>query len=91
MATATPVIFRCKCQTGRVMVTGTAADPEFFHVTRNNCLRCWTCGARFRFVAVTTVRRTAHVCDARCEASKGPTCECSCGGKNHGGAYSLEG
>jgi hypothetical protein len=25
-----------------------------------------------------------HVCDARCMNARGRTCECSCGGKNHG-------
>lgn len=27
-----------------------------------------------------------HKCDARCQHAKGRTCECSCGGKNHGAA-----
>lgn len=25
-----------------------------------------------------------HKCDARCTSAKGHSCECSCGGKNHG-------
>jgi hypothetical protein len=25
-----------------------------------------------------------HVCDARCMNARGRSCECSCGGKNHG-------
>jgi hypothetical protein len=25
-----------------------------------------------------------HKCDARCMSAKGRSCECSCGGKNHG-------
>ena len=25
-----------------------------------------------------------HVCDARCENANGDTCECACGGTNHG-------
>jgi hypothetical protein len=25
-----------------------------------------------------------HKCDARCQHAKGHSCECSCGGKNHG-------
>ena len=25
-----------------------------------------------------------HKCDGRCMGAKGKTCECSCGGKNHG-------
>ena len=28
-----------------------------------------------------------HLCGAKCLASKGPSCECSCGGKNHGKEY----
>lgn len=27
---------------------------------------------------------TKHECDDRCLAAKGPVCECSCGGANHG-------
>lgn len=30
-----------------------------------------------------------HVCGAKCIASKGPSCECSCGGKNHGSSHLL--
>ena len=53
---------------------------------RNDAFGCLGCGRAFK---VTTIRgrRTGHTCDARCMASKGPSCECSCGGKNHGGAY----
>ncbi len=29
---------------------------------------------------------SAHECNARCMASKGHVCECSCGGANHGTA-----
>lgn len=32
---------------------------------------------------------TDHVCDARCTSAKGPNCECSCGGKNHGRDYEI--
>ncbi len=28
-------------------------------------------------------------CDARCEGAKGPSCECSCGGANHGGRWAA--
>jgi len=31
----------------------------------------------------------SHICDARCMSAIGPNCECSCGGKNHGGKISL--
>lgn len=29
-------------------------------------------------------RPSLHKCDGRCLHAKGRTCECSCGGKNHG-------
>jgi hypothetical protein len=29
----------------------------------------------------------AHRCDVRCLYAKGPDCECSCGGKNHGAGH----
>lgn len=28
-----------------------------------------------------------HRCGVKCMASKGPDCECSCGGQNHGASY----
>ena len=33
--------------------------------------------------------RTEHVCDARCMGSTSGKCECACGGKNHGSAYTA--
>ena len=33
---------------------------------------------------------TSHLCDARCISATGSICECSCGGKNHGGAYDVD-
>jgi hypothetical protein len=35
--------------------------------------------------------KTEHVCDARCTSAKGPNCECSCGGANHGKDHELVG
>ena len=28
-----------------------------------------------------------HACDARCTGARGPSCDCSCGGANHGRAW----
>lgn len=28
-----------------------------------------------------------HKCSAKCQNATGPSCECECGGKNHGGAH----
>lgn len=33
-------------------------------------------------------RVTDHECGAKCLASKGPACECACGGANHGKSWS---
>ena len=44
------------------------------------------CGRDRKSATVKGVR-SAHVCDARCEAATGGNCECSCGGKNHGKAH----
>ena len=46
-----------------------------------------TCGAR---VSMHTVRGTVNgaiKCDGRCESAIGETCECSCGGANHGASH----
>jgi hypothetical protein len=48
---------------------------------------CWDCGRALRFEQITGVFSAKHKCNAKCLASKGPQCECSCGGANHGGSY----
>lgn len=37
-----------------------------------------------RIVAYKAKDPSLHKCDARCRNAKGPNCECSCRGKNHG-------
>jgi hypothetical protein len=44
------------------------------------------CSRTMKSVDVVGIK-SEHVCGAKCLASKGPTCECSCGGANHGKAY----
>lgn len=56
----------------------------YFH---NADFRCLSCGYRFKIVEIRGTVKPEHKCDARCMASKGPTCECACGGKNHGGSW----
>ena len=43
-----------------------------------------TCGASMSAKPLDGRVSEAHKCGARCLASKGHVCECSCGGKNHG-------
>ena len=35
----------------------------------------------------TTGHVTTQTCNAKCMSATGPTCECSCGGTNHGGRF----
>lgn len=45
------------------------------------------CGKSAKLARVVGTFSEVHKCGAKCLASTGPTCECSCGGKNHGAAY----
>lgn len=42
---------------------------------------------RWRMIKATISE--SHICNAKCTGATGPNCECSCGGKNHGGKISL--
>jgi hypothetical protein len=48
---------------------------------------CWTCRRPLKAEPMRGVFSEKHKCNAKCMASTGPACECSCGGKNHGGSY----
>lgn len=54
--------------------------------TNFTCPECGRRGVAERLYAVTNA---AEPCDGRCMGATGPSCSCQCGGKNHGGAYSL--
>jgi hypothetical protein len=47
------------------------------------------CGRRMVWTALKAKFSAVHVCGAKCLASKGPSCECSCGGKNHGAGHMV--
>lgn len=46
--------------------------------------RCWTCGRKLKIDELHATYSPEHECDGRCLAAKGPNCECSCHGANHG-------
>jgi hypothetical protein len=52
-------------------------------------LVCPHCAVPMMVQAVAGTYSANHPCGARCLASKGPTCECSCGGKNHGALHAV--
>lgn len=54
-----------------------------------HALACRWCGDMRRATPVKGKVSPAHVCNAKCLASHGFTCECSCGGKNHGASYAV--
>jgi len=60
-------------------------------VLNNICVACRGCGRNRSAELIRGKVSHKHVCGAKCLASKGPTCECSCGGKNHGASYNVEG
>lgn len=61
---------------------------------RGNILvaECGACGGRMEYLGATTwnagtVRRIESwqcACDGRCTSATGPSCDCQCGGENHG-------
>ena len=52
-------------------------------------LRCAACNGQIESMGRVHLDRLVHVehrcaCDSRCQSARGPHCDCSCGGKNHG-------
>jgi hypothetical protein len=52
-------------------------------------LVCRKCGVSRVAKAVRGVYSAQHECSAKCMSSTGTVCECSCAGRNHGGAYAA--
>lgn len=63
------------------------AGPVFFGHWGGICVSCRGCGKQLNATMVRGKFSSVHTCGAKCLASKGPTCECSCGGKNHGAGH----
>lgn len=69
---------------------GWASNAGAFHpfnqVSRADC----ACGKSVYGVELRLIQGRFvpdHKCGARCRNSKGPTCDCSCGGANHGQGF----
>lgn len=88
---------RCKCPgalgVGRISVnyTENRAGYDFFVHVRDNmyaATACWACRRYFKIAGIDG--KVGHQeCGAKCQGSKGPSCECKCGGKNHGMSYAA--
>ena len=50
---------------------------------------CPGCGKNMKYAALVAVTHAEIKCDARCTGARGHTCECSCGGKNHGARWAA--
>lgn len=50
---------------------------------------CPSCHKMMAFAHLKGRISEVHICDARCMASRGPNCECSCGGANHGKSWAA--
>lgn len=62
-------------------------DPVTREPTQPGACKC-KCGRFYSSVQQITGRTVPGTrCGARCRNSKGPTCECSCGGTNHGSGH----
>lgn len=58
-------------------------------VIGNLAIRCRCCGKARKANAVAGKLSLKHECNAKCLSSHSGICECSCGGKNHGAAFSA--
>ena len=68
--------------TGTVKTLSRKGDLDSFRFAAAR--RTFDCGHPLKAVTVTGVISTEHDCDAKCLSAIGPSCECSCGGTNHG-------
>ena len=50
---------------------------------------CDSCGHAMTFSSLVARVQADVPCDARCTGARGHSCDCSCGGKNHGIAWAA--
>jgi hypothetical protein len=53
----------------------------------DGCFVSCPCGKRFRVRPVRGTHNPDKACSARCQSATGPSCECACGGDNHGASH----
>lgn len=75
-----------RCPACKAVVKIEESDPRYgWHIAHRRVSSCG-CTPLGTNVVVKMVTGTVsdRKCDARCQSAKGPNCECSCGGENHG-------
>jgi len=50
---------------------------------------CDGCGNAMQYGELRATVRPEIACDARCMGARGHSCDCSCGGKNHGAGWQI--
>ena len=50
---------------------------------------CTGCGKMMSFGQLVGTRNDSVPCDGRCTGARGHSCDCSCGGKNHGAGWQM--
>lgn len=72
-----------------VRVANKDGFEDIFNASLQGLIRC-ECGGRVgKLLPLKAKISTKHVCGAKCLASTGHSCECSCGGKNHGAGHLI--
>lgn len=75
-----------ECNGATVELTNVHHDGAVATTARHFTGKCPTCGERHVCSRVIQYKRhpSRHECGPRCMSAKGHSCECSCGGANHG-------
>ena len=83
MNTTTAPAFIAKCANGHT------AKTDSFQALQSGVYIVCPCGSRgiARSMNITIVPERA--CTSRCTNAQGPTCDCSCGGHNHGADHTA--
>lgn len=71
----------------RVPAVTVLRDERDTYMSRGFIARVCECGGWATGERVIGKFSNKKMCDSRCMGSKGTTCECSCGGANHGASY----
>jgi hypothetical protein len=75
---------------GRPIAAGERLTREgglFAYGVCSDCGRLHPSGRRINY----SKKPSMHACNSLCMGARGPSCECRCGGKNHGAGFVLSG
>lgn len=77
------------CEIVKRVAVADTVTPEGYKVyrIRGFVLRVCECGKTQQGHLVNGRYSDKILCGAKCRSSKGPSCECHCGGKDHGSNY----